>query len=187
MRAELLLFAGLLAAPALAEDPVESTEPTVSEAEGLTAYASVYTVLQHPRCLNCHPDGDVPLQTDDSTPHTMEITRLSVVSGLPCMTCHRETGVLLPDTPNIPPADPHWRMPAREQAFENRTAAQLCAQLNDPARTGDRDLAGLVEHVRSDHLVASSWHSPRTPPPISQEDFVAAFATWADAGGPCPK
>jgi hypothetical protein len=186
MRAELLLLVGLLAL-AHAEEPAEPVAPTVSVEEGLSAYASVYSVLQHPRCLNCHPDGDVPLQTDQSTPHTMEITRLSVLSGLPCMTCHRQTGLSLSDTENLPPADPHWQMPAREQAFENRTAAQLCAQLTDPTQTGGRDLATLVEHVRSDHLVQNSWHSPRTPPPISHDDFVAAFATWVEAGGPCPE
>src|SRR4051794_33706796 len=39
--------------------------------ESVEAFAQVYTVLMHPRCMNCHPKGDVPLQGDDSHLHTM--------------------------------------------------------------------------------------------------------------------
>ena len=30
------------------------------------AFMQVYKVLMSPRCMNCHPNGDVPLQGDDN-------------------------------------------------------------------------------------------------------------------------
>lgn len=39
------------------------------------AFTEVYKVLMSPRCMNCHPSGDAPLQGDDSHMHTMNIQR----------------------------------------------------------------------------------------------------------------
>ncbi|WP_207515316.1 hypothetical protein [Longitalea luteola] len=39
------------------------------EAESKAAFAEAYAVFMHPRCMNCHPSGDVPLQGDDSHLH----------------------------------------------------------------------------------------------------------------------
>jgi len=178
----LLLF---LTPLALSEEPEEEVErPTATVEEGIAAFAEIYKTSQSPRCMNCHPDGDVPLQYDDSQPHTMGIDRFSPNVGLPCSTCHRETG--LQDIPYLPPADPHWGLPLREQAFQNRTLEELCAQLNDVEATNGRDLWDLAEHVEKDHLLTTSWHSGRTPPPLTHEELIAAFTTWAAAGGPCP-
>ena len=71
--------------------------------------------------------------------------------------------------------------------FQNRTPAQLCNQLKDPEGNGGRGLNGLAQHVEEDHLLITSWHSGRTPPPISHEEFVKRFQTWGAAGGPCPE
>ena len=47
-------------------------------------------------------------------------------------------------------------------------------------------LVELTEHVENDHLLMTSWHSGRTPPPISHEELVERFETWSAAGAPCP-
>lgn len=169
----------LLAIPAWAGPPV------APEAEAVAAFTQVASVLQHPRCMNCHPAGDVPLQGDASLPHTMQIRRTSPAVGLPCSTCHREQGL---DLPNLPPASPHWRLPPANQVFEGRSLGELCRQLNDPTRTGGRDLAALLAHVSHDELVLWGWTpgGGRSVPPLSHEAFVAAFGTWVAAGGPCP-
>src|SRR5437660_9920655 len=39
------------------------------------AFREVYKVLMHPRCMNCHPVGDVPLQGDDSRLHIQNVKR----------------------------------------------------------------------------------------------------------------
>ena len=115
----------------------------------------------------------------------MGITVLSPTVGLMCNACHREQG--LQGLDNLPPSDPHWHMPPREMAFENRSPAELCAQLKDPSKVGGRDLEALVEHVAEDHLVKSSWGSGKPPPPVSHEEMVEGWRLWVGAGGPCPE
>jgi len=168
--------------PAL--EPTDAPPVTASIEEGMAAFADIYTVATHPRCMNCHPDADTPYQTDDSLPHSMGITRHSPQVGLHCSTCHAPSG--MSDAP-MPPADPVWSMPPRSMAFENRTPAQLCAQLKDPAINGGRSLEALRDHVQSDHLLITSWHSGRQPPPITHEELVDRVTTWGAAGGPCPE
>src|SRR5262247_4222348 len=33
-------------------------------------FLEAYKVFMHPRCVNCHPAGNAPLQGEDSRPHT---------------------------------------------------------------------------------------------------------------------
>ncbi|MDG1482001.1 MAG: c-type cytochrome [Myxococcota bacterium] len=164
----------------------DSPEITLEPAEGLAAFADIYAVATHPRCMNCHPSGDVPLQTDESTPHSMGITRFSPLQGQHCSTCH--AGVAVGDglTP-LPPADPAWSMPPKSMAFEDRTIRALCEQLKDPEQNGGRGLNDLTRHAAEDHLLLTSWHAGRTPPPISHPALVERFTTWAAAGAPCPE
>src|SRR2546425_4897373 len=39
------------------------------------AFLNVYLVLTSPRCQNCHPAGDAPLQGDDSHAHLQNVKR----------------------------------------------------------------------------------------------------------------
>ena len=72
--------------------PPNNPEVTLTTREGLKAFEDIYTVSTHPRCMNCHLEGDAPLQTDDSVPHTLGITRLTL-GGVHCRTCHSAVGV----------------------------------------------------------------------------------------------
>ena len=47
--------------------------------------------------------------------------------------------------------------------WEGKTLGEICAQLKDPARNGNRSLEALVEHVGTDHLVGWAW-APGTNP-----------------------
>ena len=59
--------------PAAAAPPPAAAATAAGEAPGpgsaagkaIAAFETVRTVLQSPRCVNCHPAGDVPLQGDD--------------------------------------------------------------------------------------------------------------------------
>lgn len=159
-------------------------------AAGQRAFVQIAAVLQSPRCRNCHPSGDAPLQTDAGRPHAMNISRKSVEAGLLCSTCHQERNSDILGILGGPPGAPRWNLPPKEtpMVFEGLSVHALCEQLKDPARNGKRTLAALHEHIAHDELVLWGW-SPggkRTLPPLSHEQFVAAFTTWVASNGACP-
>jgi hypothetical protein len=161
----------------------------------LAAFATVKTVLQSPRCVNCHPSGDAPLQGDDMHPHLQNIRRGTDglgVGGLECSACHGDANP--PDSygPHTPPGvSTGWRLPPAQtrMVFEGLGLRALCEQLKDPARNGGKDLKALLHHVADDPLVLWGWAPGfgRKPVSMPHAEFVAAFKTWTDAGGPCGK
>lgn len=163
--------------------------PAQSVPEGEAAYLVVHRVLTSPRCQNCHPIGDAPLHGDVGVAHSMNVTRKSPESGMPCTTCHRAKNGTTPGSP--PGVLPEWRMPSREHplVFQGKTPHELCEQLKDPERNGGKSLPGLVEHVEHDTLVLWGWAPGpgRTVPPVSHQTFVKAMETWTKAGAPCPR
>jgi hypothetical protein len=179
MRRAVLVAALAACTPAHADDRA---------AAGRAAFQIAYQVLMHPRCMNCHPRGDAPLQYDDSRVHAMAVSRRSGANGVPCATCHRDRNG---DRPGTPPGAPNWHLPPSDtpMIFEGRTPRQLCEQLKDPRQTGGRDLAKLIDHVAHDELVAWGWAPGpgRAPVPIPRADVVAALQAWAAAGAPCPE
>jgi cytochrome c553 len=160
-------------------------EVSVSEAEGLKAFGDIYAVATHPRCMNCHPDGDRPLHTDRSIPHDFNVTRFTPLKGTHCSTCHAALPVGEGVAP-APPADPIWSLAPKQMVFENRTPKQLCEQLKDPEMNGGRGFVDTTAHIANDHLLMTSWHSGRAAPPIAHAELVKRFETWGKAGGPCP-
>ena len=168
------------------------TTPLTAEqaAEGAKAFEAVYRVLQHPRCLNCHPSGDAPLQGEDAVPHAMNITRSSEAAGLSCATCHQLQNSEAYGIAGGPPGAPNWHLPSPEMPliFEGRTMADLCAQLKDPKQHGQMTLSALYTHIAFDPLVLWGWApgGARTVPPLSHADFTAQFKLWLELGAPCP-
>ena len=191
-----ILGVGLLwSTVVLAEETTtnELTEPDGSleqVQQGISAFQDVYEVLQHPRCLNCHPNGDAPLQTDASIPHAMNVTRASVDAGLQCAACHQVQNSETYGVEGGPPGAPNWHLPEKEMPliFEGRTVAELCRQLKDPSQNGHKTLDQLYLHVAYDPLVLWGWEpgGDRTKPSLPHEKFSLQFKTWVDAGGPCP-
>lgn len=165
--------------------------PTMSNAEeSKAAFLKAYTVLMSPRCMNCHPNGDVPLQGEDSHLHTQNVKRGPDGRGLfsmKCSSCHQ-----LENRPgaNMPPGHPDWRLPPadRPMVFEGRTPAQLARQFKDPKETG-KTLVEMVHHVEEDSLVLAGWNpgEGRAKPPLSHEEFAAAFKEWVDKGAVIPE
>jgi hypothetical protein len=73
-------------------------------------------------------------------------------------------------------------------AWRNRSLAQICAQVKDRARNGDRSLEQIVEHMARDPLVGWAWNpgAGREPAPGTQAAFGALIKAWADSGAGCP-
>jgi hypothetical protein len=188
----LAALAALAAAgPGRGQKPGPRPAPTAEAVEqGRRAFVQVARVLQSPRCRNCHPRGDAPLQTDAGIPHRMNITRASADAGLPCRACHQEKNSESLGIAGGPPGAPHWGLPPAEtpMVFEGLSVSALCRQLRDPARNGKRSLDDLLEHVSSDALVLWGWTpgGRRTVPPLSHAAFVAAFRVWVASNGACP-
>jgi len=180
------VFASLTAIPTRARGERGETEKPTTPA-ALKAWDGVFAVLTSPRCRNCHPVGDAPLNGNLGLPHAMNVSRLSPDAGLPCTTCHRnENGRDI----GSPPGVPGWHMPPREHpmVFERRTSRELCLQIQNPKENGGKSLEALVEHMATDPIVLWGWNPGpgRSRPPISHDEFVAKTKTWVAGGAPCP-
>lgn len=170
---------------ALTNAPIKKDSVT-----SVKAFASVYKVLMSPRCMNCHPSGDVPLQGDDNHLHTMAPRRGMDGKGvyaMKCANCHQPT-----NTPGLhtPPGNPDWHLPpaTTKMVFQGRTPHQLAKQLIDPKQNGGKDMKKLLEHA-DDGLVLAGWNpgEGRTLPPMSHAEFKKAWDTWIKTGAFAPK
>ncbi len=158
--------------------------------ESVKVFATVYKVLMSPRCMNCHPSGDVPLQGDDSHLHTMGPKRGvdgKGVYAMKCSNCHQET-----NTPGLhtPPGNPDWHLPPADMkmVFQGKSPHELAKQLVDPNKNGHKDMKKLIEHA-DDGLVLAGWNpgEGRTLPPVSHAEFKKAWLTWLKKGAYAPK
>jgi mono/diheme cytochrome c family protein len=172
---------------------VENPEPIVFRKDSVAsvkAFTAVYKVLMSPRCMNCHPQGDIPLQGDDSHLHTMLPKRGLEGKGIlamKCANCHQPT-----NTPGLhtPPGNPNWHLPPADMkmVFQGKTPRQLAKQLVDPNLNGHKDMKKLIEHA-DDGLVKAGWDpgEGRSLPPMSHAAFKRAWLTWLSTGAYAPK
>ncbi len=179
---------------------VNAPEGEVSEAEGLAAWERVHAVVSHARCVNCHVGEDnVPIWSGPSygetRPHGMNInagvSRIGI-EYLPCSTCHATATTPNLDAHAAPHAGHPWMLAPVEFQWNGRTGPEICRQLRDPARNGERDGAALVEHVVHDaeaHAFITWAFVPgggREAPPGTMQDHLDDMVIWTAAGMPCP-
>jgi hypothetical protein len=143
-------------------------------------------VLTHLRCLNCHPSGDRPRQGDTARLHQPPVERGPDGYGLPamrCTICHQAANFELGHVPG----NPIWHLAPREMGWEGKTLGQICAQIKDPARNGNRTPEALIEHMRGDHLVGWAWApgSGRKPAPGTQKQAGALAESSEKTGAAC--
>ena len=73
-------------------------------AEGVAAWGQIYSVLTHPRCINCHTATNYPQQGDDRHRHFANVVRGAEgkgVAALQCVSCHQQVNA---DTTGAPGA-----------------------------------------------------------------------------------
>src|SRR5690349_1363351 len=58
-----------------------------TSARSTALFSEAVKVLQHPRCMNCHPAGDRPRQGDTRRLHQPPVARGDDGFGLPAMRC----------------------------------------------------------------------------------------------------
>jgi mono/diheme cytochrome c family protein len=163
---------------------------TKDSVESVKAFIQVYKVLMSPRCMNCHPSGETPLQGEDSHLHTMNVRRGADGHGIysmRCSNCHQaeNTAGL-----HMPPGNPKWGLPPAEMrmVFQGRTPRELALQMLDPKQNGNRTQAQLIDHMANDDLVGWGWHpgEGRALPPLSRSAFVEQVKLWLANGAFAP-
>lgn len=163
---------------------------TDRKARAVALFEEAGKVLQSPRCVNCHPRTDRPLQGDAMQPHQPLVLRGASghgAVGMACSTCHGATNVVA--TPNVTiPGHPDWHLAPRAMAWEGRSLGQICQQIRDPKRNGNRTMKQIVDHMANDSLVGWGWNpgAGRTPAPGTQKQLGDLIQAWVDAGASCP-
>lgn len=158
-------------------------------------FGEIAKVVTDPRCMNCHPAGDRPLQGNDGHQHIPPILRGEAGLGVPgvsCSSCHTERNFTLVGTGasyKSIPGHPRWQLAPIEMAWQGKNIGQICQQLKDPARNGGRTLALLHEHFAKDDLVAWGWApgAGRVPAPGTQAQLGELVQAWIDTGAACPQ
>jgi mono/diheme cytochrome c family protein len=190
-RRAIVIALGVLAAVALLPD-TEGTgraqTPATSERESLSAWEEIATVLQHPRCLNCH-QLDAPLQGDARRIHVPRVVRGpdgQGVSAMRCGNCHNDLG-------NNPtsgaPGGPHWQLAPVSMLWQGLSVGDLCRMLKNPKLNGNRTPEALVEHMESEPLVLWGWNPGRgrEAVPMPHGEFVNLMKVWIAGGTVCPE
>jgi hypothetical protein len=199
----LALFAALMAAalvlipvtavhsagpPATLATPESFAGISDTAARSAALFTEAGKVLTSPRCVNCHPAGDRPLQGEAGRLHQPPVERGLDGFGavaMRCATCHQGANF---DTAGVP-GHPHWHLAPREMAWQDKTVGEICAQIKDPARNGGRSLEQILTHLAGDTLVGWAWAPGfgREPAPGTQKELGALIEAWLNTGAVCPR
>lgn len=166
--------------------PGQFSEIEGDEERARAIFEELGAVLQHPRCVNCHPAGDEPLQGERGQLHQPKVVRGTGGMGPPAMRCTSCHGA--ENFRNVP-GHSRWRLAPRKMAWEGKSLAGICRQIKDPERNGGKSLEELVEHMAEDELVGYGWNPPEQleAVPGTQERFGDLTAAWVEAGAHCPE
>lgn len=191
------LLATALSTIVLAQAQNEGLRPPsafASIADRKARSAAIFTemgkVIQHPRCLNCHPRGDRPTQ-GTGHPHSPPVQRGPAgigVAGMECTVCHGPANMTFANGRGSIPGHPTWHLAPKEMAWQGVGLRGICEQLKDRRRNGGMSLAELQHHNAEDSLVGWGWDpgSGREPAPGTQKQFGELTQAWIDTGAACP-
>ena len=165
--------------------PTEPSSPD-DQAASLAAWNEIATVLEHPRCLNCHQLNS-PLQGDSRRVHVPHVVRGPEdqgVGAMRCGNCHNNMG-------NNPtsgtPGGLNWKLAPASMLWQGLSSGDLCRSVKDPKHNGNRDGAALIQHMNV-LLVLYGWNpgKGREPVPIPYDKFVEDMKVWVAGGMACP-
>ena len=185
-----MLVVGALLFVTLAENAGAADQK--DDAGARAAFQAAYAVLMHPRCMHCHPAGDIPLQGDDNRQHAQSVKRGPDGKGkygMKCGACHQAANLPGADMPPGVSSDWHMPPPNMRMVFEGKSPGALCRQLKDRRLNGRKTISGAIEHLEADPLVLWGWApgDGRSTPTLSHADFVQKMQDWANKGAACPE
>jgi len=161
-------------------------------ARSVALFEEMGKVIQHPRCLNCHPRTDRPNQSEAMTPHNPPVTRGPDghgAAGLECATCHGPANVAFANGKGSIPGHPDWHLAPISMAWEGKSLGEICESIKDRKRNGGKSLAQIAEHNAHDGLVGWGWNPGpgRAPAPGTQARFGELSKAWVASGAKCPQ
>lgn len=161
----------------------------------IALFGEVAKVLNHPRCLNCHPTDNYPRQGDDMHRHMFNVQRGlddKGAVGMRCVSCHGPKNNEITGVPGVSePDDPNksrWHLAPLSMGWIGLSDAELGKRLLDTEMNGGMTPEDLLEHMEHDPLVLWAWDpgSGREKIPISHEDFVEIVTEWVETGAHVP-
>lgn len=192
----------LLTAMAIAASYTVSFEPksyTIIDAdkkintENDDNYTKMMDVLTSPRCINCHPNDNIPKQGDDSHPHYFGMSRGKNNLGYEatkCTTCHQTENN---DYSGVPGA-PEWSLAPAQMFWAGLSRKEIAESMMDPTRNGGRTPEETMHHLTEHELVLWAWNpgvksdgTPREKPPVPLEEYKKAVKEWIENGAIIPE
>lgn len=157
------------------------------ESRSVAYFTELGKVLTHARCINCHPAGDRPRQGEAGRLHQPPVDRGADGHGLAamrCSNCHQKANF----EPGRVPGHPEWHLAPREMAWEGKTLGEICTQIKDRERNGNRSLDEIAHHIGTDTLVGWAWAPGygRQSAPGTQQQAHALVSAWVKTGAACP-
>ncbi len=168
--------------------PISVTEATNTD----TSFDKMMRVLTHERCVNCHPNDNIPKQGDNSHPHYFGMARGKTNMGFDatkCNTCHQSEN----DAYSGVPGAPEWSLAPAAMYWEGLTRIEIAESILDPKRNGGRTSEETMHHLTEHELVLWAWDPGvdangvlREKPPVSKEDYIKAVKQWFAEGHRIP-
>ena len=157
------------------------------------AFKTMMDVLTHERCINCHPNDNIPKQGEDSHAHRFGITGGDNNHGYQatkCSTCHQSENNEYSGVPGAP----HWGLAPASMGWQGLSRKEIAENMLNPELNGGKNHDELVKHMTEDELVLWAWApgvdadgKPREAPPVSESDFKAAVKEWFAEGAVIPE
>ncbi|MGB6152175.1 MAG: hypothetical protein WBG48_09295 [Pricia sp.] len=155
-------------------------------------YTTMMDVLTHQRCMNCHPNDNVPKQGDESHPHNFGVAGGENDHGFQatkCATCHQSENNAYSGVPGAP----HWGLAPASMGWEGLSRNEIAENMLNVETNGGKNHEELVKHMTEDALVLWAWNpgvdakgKVREIPPVSETEFKAAVKAWFAHGAVIP-
>ena len=164
------------------------------EQRSLALFGEMSKVIQHPRCMNCHPTSNSPYQGMTMRLHEPPVTRGEDNHGVPgmqCQTCHQDSNTTITaqaESIKSIPGHPKWHLAPVEMGWVGKSLGEICRQIKDPTRNGNMDDEALIHHMTKDTLVGWAWApgEGRESAPGSQQIQGNLTRAWLQSGAACP-
>jgi hypothetical protein len=181
---------GLIAATGLAVlllGGEAASQASSARETSLAAWERIATVLQHPRCINCH-HPNAPLVGDNSRTHLPRVVRGRDNQGVPGMRCGNCHSAHSNNEASNVPGAADWKLPPRSMAWAGLSVGELCRTIKNPTKNGGRSPQGLLKHVIEDSLIQWSWDpgGKRESVPMPHSVFIDFVDEWVRTGVHCP-